>query len=235
MTKKQAFYKSKKWETFRKIIIDERTESDGFVRCSICGQPIVKKYDLIIHHKKELTEDNVDDVNISLNPANVECVHFKCHNKEHKRFGFGYSGHGGHGGHGGQLVKKVFIVYGAPCSGKTTWVKDNATKRDLIVDMDSLYTAVNICDRYEKPRAVASVVFDLRDYLIDKIKTRAGKWENAYIIGGYKLEAERQRLNERVNADEIILIDTSMEECLKRAEESNRPIEWKDYITDWFR
>lgn len=223
MTKRQAFYKSKAWEKFRKIIIDERTESDGFVRCAICGQPIVKKYDLILHHKEELTEDNVDDVNVSLNPDNVECIHFKCHNKEHKRFGF-Y----------GQVVKKVFIVYGAPCSGKTTWVKENATKRDLIVDMDSLYTAVNICDIYEKPRAITSVVFDLRDYLIDKIKVRSGKWENAYIIGGYPLEAERQRLSERVNADRVILIESTEAECLQRVEESGRPQEWKEYVKEWF-
>lgn len=223
MTKRQAFYKSKAWERFRKIIIDERTEPDGFVRCSICGQPIVKKYDLILHHKKELTEDNVDDVNVSLNPENVECVHFKCHNKEHKRFGCS-----------GQIAKQVFIVYGSPLSGKTTWVKDNATSKDLIVDIDSLYEAVSIVPRYEKPRAVSSLVFDLRDTLLDRIKVRAGKWENAYIIGGYPLEAERQRLSERVNADKIILIDSTKEECLQRAEEDGRPEEWKDYIEEWF-
>ena len=223
MTKRQAFYKSKKWETFRKIIIDERTESDGFVRCSICGQPIVKKYDLILHHKKELTEDNVDDVNVSLNPENVECIHFKCHNKEHKRFGFS-----------GQVVKQVFIVYGSPLSGKTTWVKENATDRDLIVDIDSLYEAISNAPRYEKSRAVSSLVFDLRDTLLDRIKVRSGRWENAYIIGGYPLEAERQRLSERVNASKVILIESTESECLQRAEEAGRPEEWKAYIKEWF-
>lgn len=178
---------------------------------------------MILHHKEELTEDNVDDVNVSLNPDNVECIHFKCHNKEHKRFGFS-----------GQIVKQVFIVYGSPLSGKTTWVKDNATSKDLIVDIDSLYEAVSNAPRYEKPRAVSSLVFDLRDTLLDRIKVRSGKWENAYIIGGYPLEAERQRLSERVNADRIILIESTQAECLQRAEESGRPDEWKSYIKEWF-
>lgn len=223
MNKRQAFYKSKKWEAFRKIIIDERTEHDGFVRCSICGQPIIKKYDLVIHHKEELTEDNVDDVNISLNPDNVECVHFKCHNKEHKRFGFN-----------GQITKKVFIVYGSPLSGKTTWVRDNASERDLIVDIDSLYEAINIAPRYHKPSAASSMVFDLRDTLLDRIKVRSGKWESAYIVGGYPLEAERQRLSERVNADRVILIESTEAECLQRVEECGRPPEWKEYVKEWF-
>ena len=42
------FYKSKEWEQFRKIVIAERTDAEGFVYCELCGKPILKPYDLIV-------------------------------------------------------------------------------------------------------------------------------------------------------------------------------------------
>lgn len=115
----QEFYHSKAWESFRKVIIEQRTDADGFVHCSECGKPILKKYDLIIHHIKELSDANVNDANISLNPDNVEIICFRCHNKVHDRW---------QGGNGGwkPVPKRVYIVYGSPCAGKSTWVHENA-------------------------------------------------------------------------------------------------------------
>ena len=53
--------------------------------CAMCGKPILQKDDLIIHHKMELSDDNVNNTLISLNPDNLECVCFSCHNKVHER------------------------------------------------------------------------------------------------------------------------------------------------------
>lgn len=68
----KTFYKSDEWESFRKVVIAKRTHEDGFIYCDLCGKPILKKYDLIVHHKQELSEANVNDHNISLNPDNVQ-------------------------------------------------------------------------------------------------------------------------------------------------------------------
>ena len=84
----QAFYKSLKWEKFIETLRIERANADGVVICEHCGQPIIKKYDCIGHHIEELTDDNVNDVMISLNPNNIKLIHFKCHNEIHKRFGY---------------------------------------------------------------------------------------------------------------------------------------------------
>lgn len=229
---REQFYKSKQWEAFRKVIIEERTDPDGYVHCAICGKPILKKYDLIIHHKKELSEDNVNDVMIALNPNNVECVHFKCHNKIHERFGF-------NGTSAGRNVrKKVYIVYGSPCAGKTTWVHDNATENDLIVDMDSIWEMISINDRYEKPGTLRSVVFEMRDKLYDIIKYRSGKWHNAFVIVGGAMQGDRDRLKVRIAADEFIFIDTPIDECIKRVTSRNmsdeQTAEWILYINEWF-
>lgn len=228
MITRQQFYKSKEWLNFRKVIIADRTGSDGFVRCAICNKPILKPYDLIVHHKQELTEDNVNDVLISLNPDNVECVHFKCHNQLHERFGF-------HTSSPASVQKHVYIVYGSPCAGKSTWVHDVASPEDLIVDLDSIWQMVSINDRYIKPAALKSVVFEMRDKMYDIIKYRSGKWHNAYIITGGALKGDRDRLQVRVAADDLIFIDTPKDVCLNRALlRGNNHDEWINFIQDWF-
>lgn len=230
MITRQQFYKSKKWEAFRQVIIDQRTDADGYVHCAICGQPILKPYDLIVHHKQELSEDNVNDATIALNPDNVECVHFKCHNQIHDRFTEG------HAASYKPVQKQVFIVYGSPCAGKTTWVQDVATEDDLIVDLDSIWQMISINERYNKPAALRSVVFELRDKMYDIIKYRSGKWHNAYIITGGALKGDRDRLKVRVSADDMIFIDTPLDECIQRASSRHgHADEWMKYVYDWFK
>ena len=226
MTKLQMFYHSRQWEAFIKRLRIERVNSTGMWICEHCGKPIIKAYDCIAHHKQELTADNVDDVNISLNPDNIMLVHFKCHNELHKRFGFGE----------GQprIIKQVFVVYGAPCSGKTTWVKSVAAKEDIVLDIDRLWGAIRAecCTTYEKPNELTSNVFALRDCIIDMIKVRRGRWHNAYIIGGYPLQGERERIVDRVGAIKTIFIDTPKEVCLVRAKLKSS--EWVGYVETWF-
>lgn len=224
------FYRSKEWESFRRVVIAESTDpTTGFVLCAVCGKPILRKYDLVVHHKQELNEANVNDAMIALNPANCECVHFKCHNKIHDRF---------QGGNGGYKPKPraVHIVYGAPCSGKSTWVRDNMTRGDLVIDLDSIWESVSNLQRYEKPSSLKPVVFQLQDTLYDMAKTRAGKWRTAFVIAGAPRKADRQRLAVRVGADDCIFIDATKDECMERlAAAGDRPIEdWASYINQWF-
>ena len=65
------FYKSKEWEKLIAVLKLERVNENGEVICEHCGKPIHKKYDCIGHHKIELTEANVNDPEVSLNPDNV--------------------------------------------------------------------------------------------------------------------------------------------------------------------
>ena len=210
------FYKSKEWEQLREQLMLERINDKGELVCELCGKPIINKYDCIGHHKKELTEANVNDYNVSLNPDNIMLIHFKCHNQLHERFGY-------------QSPPKVYIVYGSPCSGKSTWVNSVATKDDLILDLDKIWECVSVCDKYHKPNRLKANVFGVRDILLDQIRTRCGRWRNAYVIGGYPLAMDRARLADRLGA-ELIFIDTDKDTCLSRATND----EWKKYIEEWF-
>ena len=215
------FYRSKEWVGLLALLRGQRANDKGYVICEHCGKPIIKAYDCIGHHKIELTEENYTDYNISLNPYNIALVHHKCHNIIHNKL---YSG-----------SRQVFIVYGSPLSGKSSWVAENMAEGDLVIDMDNIWQCVSGCDRYVKPARLKSVVFSVRDNLLESVRYRRGKWLNAYIIGGYPFTAERERLAESLGAREVF-IDTPYEECAKRLMEcQDRDVkQWEQYIADWW-
>ncbi|MGL5718629.1 MAG: AAA family ATPase [Paraclostridium sp.] len=220
----KQFYDSKEWENFRNIIIAERTNI-----CEECGKEIYEAGDIIIHHIKELTLDNVNDIYISLNPENVMVVCFDCHNKVHERFGYGNKR---------KYERGIYLVSGAPCSGKTTYVKEHMTKGDLVIDLDEIFRAISLQDKYDKPDNLKYNVFAIKNLLIDNIKTRYGNFHSAWVIGGYSNKYEREKLSRDLGA-EIIIIETTKEECIARLKQSNdyRKVkykEWEGYINKWF-
>ena len=167
----ETFYSSKPWVKFVNALKLERQDENGQIICAYCGKPIIRKYDCIGHHKVRLTDENVNDYEISLNPDNVELIHFKCHNEIHQRFdGF---------------KQRVYLVYGSPKAGKTTWVKENAYDDDLILDLDQIWKA--ICKGYHPNRLKANA-FGIRDCIIEQVKTRKGKWRNALLSAVIRLE-----------------------------------------------
>lgn len=216
------FYRTKEWKALIANLRLERVNENGNIICEHCGKPIIKAYDCIGHHKIELTSENVNDASISLNPFLIALVHHKCHNRIHNKLSYSN--------------KQIFVVYGSPLSGKSSWVKEVAQVEDLIIDIDAIWQSVSCCPKYEKPAVLRSVVFKVRDTLIDIAKTRNGKWNNAYIIGGYPYSAERERLIKTLGA-RAIFIDTNKDECLKRLynNPNGRKInEWEKYICDWW-
>ena len=218
-----TFYQSNEWVSLMRIIRQERLDADGQNVCEYCGKPIVKKYDCIGHHKTHLTEDNVNDVTISLNPDNVALVHARCHNKIHEKLGYSR--------------KEIFLVYGPPMAGKSSYVKSTALAGDLIIDMDSIWECISGQPRYTKPGKLKAVAFGVRDYLMDCMRVRNGKWQNGYIIGSFPLISERERIVKQYGAREVF-IDTDKEECIRRLNEDpqGRNVEeWTEYIEEWFR
>lgn len=217
------FYKSEEWFNLTRLIRLERTNSEGMIICEHCGKPITRAYDCICHHfKTYLTEDNVNDRDISLNPDNIQLVHHKCHNQIHNKFG--------------SMRKEIYLVYGSPLSGKSTYVKEIMNEGDLILDIDNIWQCVSGCDRYVKPARLNAVVFGVRDLMLNIIKTRTGRWDNAYIVGGYPLISERERLIKMLGAREIY-IESTKEECLERlknASDGRDQKEWEGFIDEWW-
>lgn len=216
-----TFYKSKDWEKLLKSIKLERTNEDGEIICAHCGKPITRAYDCIGHHTIFLTESNVNDVEISLNPKLIQLVHHRCHNKIHNKLGY--------------VKKEIFLVYGSPLAGKASYVKSVAEPGDLIINIDDIWACVSGLNKYTKPPRLNAVVFSVRDKLMECVKYRVGKWNNAYIIGGYPLISERERICKELGAREIY-IESTKEECLEKLD--NLDIDKKEYskfIDNWWK
>ena len=222
----KQFYNSEQWKKFRLNLIAERSmQHDGQIVCENCGRIIKSSGEAEVDHIKELTMLNLNDYGISLNPGNTRILCHTCHDIKHERFGT-------------KRERNVTIVYGAPLSGKASYVRNNMVRGDLIVDMDRLFSAVSFFDLYDKPEILKQNVFAVRNLLIDNIKTRYGRFRNAWIIGGYPIKHDRERLANELGA-KLVFINSTKEDCLLRlaAGTDNRryqQAEWKRFIEKWF-
>ena len=207
----ESFYTSDEWREFRRRVILSR----GLV-CEHCGEDIAQAHEAICHHITHLTNENVNDYDISLNESNIMLVHHKCHNIIHKRFG--------------TYTRHIYLVYGAPGSGKTTFVRESAGPNDIIIDMDSIYQMISVNSRYDKPQTLSTVAFGVRDALLDMVKVRRGKWSSAYIIGGFPRVGERERLCQMYGAEEIY-IECDKNICLERVSDREG---WSEFVERWF-
>ena len=128
----------------------------------------------------------------------------KCHNVEHGRF----------------INKKVFIVHGSPLSGKREFVQKIYNSNDIIIDIKRIFDCLGNNNQQLKYNA-----FKIKNELIEDVKRRFGNWNNAFIIGGYPNSIERDTLARRLNA-KLIHIDTSKEDCIKKADGDSEKKEW---------
>lgn len=189
--------------------------------CARCGG-VFDLNELRPHHKIELTLDNIDDTNITLNPDNIEVLCHACHNAVHSRFGNAIG------------AKRVYLVHGSPYAGKTTYVASVATRNDIVVDLERIHAAICICGQYDKPDATKRIAFNIRDYLLDEIRTATPrrKWQDAYIIGSYPDRIDRDNFVREYNA-ELVHIDTPQDACVKRAYEDIKRVAARDVVVGW--
>ena len=210
-----ALYVSKAWTQLRRNLIIQR----GPV-CQRCNTVMVDTSRLIGHHIKPVTLANIHDVTVTLNPANVELVCLTCHNNEPHHF-MGSNRH------------TVYLVYGAPCSGKAAMVSQLAERGDMIVDIDRLFECLSGQPLYSKPDNLRFNVFALRDKALDMVRTRYGRWHDAFVIGTYANKSERERLARELGA-ELIYCESSRESCLAEMHARRLPKEYQVYIDRWF-
>ena len=214
----ENFYKTKMWQDFRELVIQERTDKRGYVVCDYCGKAIFNR--ITCHHIEELTEANVNDFNISLNPKNISCVHGDCHNKIHERF---------------SKDKKVYLVWGPPLS-YMDYLEKNVGKNDFIISIDFIYKALNTQSflSLHNP-SITTVAHDLMDHMLEQwIDRRRGSWSNCYIVGTYPSKVRRDGLVKQYGIDEVIYCEMTKEECYYNAQRRQAPSYYYKYIDKWF-
>ena len=73
-----SFYKSKQWKKCRASFISKCISQNGGL-CSICND----RMGYLVHHKKYITPDNINNPDITLNHYNLQYLCTECHNKIH--------------------------------------------------------------------------------------------------------------------------------------------------------
>ena len=122
----------------------------------------------------------------------------------------------------------IHVILGAPCSGKSTYVREHAKSGDVIVDFDAIAKALG-ADGHLPDGDIKQAAFAARKSVIDYcVKSGCESW----IIHTSPSDEQREAY-EKAGA-EFIEMDTDMETCLQRAADDDRPPETEQIIRDYF-
>ncbi len=179
----------------------------------------------IVDHIEEITESNINDCNITLNQDNLQFLCHNCHNKKTKRDKrksrmreIKFDGEARFDENGQLMKTPVVIVHGSPASGKSTFVKENIQDGEIVIDFDSLKTALTFnSEKHSRSKSIGTIL-TIREGIYSMIEQGKVFADKIYIIAGLPSKAERLELKERLSA-ELIHIDTPMDECLRRAKQ----------------
>lgn len=169
-----TFYHSDEWAKFRAQYIAERLLKFGELVDDQTGEPITKQRDAILHHKVHLTEENVNDVTVSLNPENIELVSARQHNLIHGKTKY--------------YGRRIYITSKDPSTIDQEF--------DLVIDFDLLHKALGDNDR------TILNVWRCYNLLTEDLKRRYGKWATALLVCK-KSRIEFNHIRDMLEAEEI--------------------------------
>ena len=125
----------------------------------------------------------------------------------------------------------IHVITGAPCSGKSTYIREHAQDGDIRIDFDLMAQALGASVPHGSEGAIRDVTFRARNAAIKYCLDNHEDLE-AWII--HTSPAEWQlRAYEKANA-EFIHLDADLQTCLERAEQDNRPPDEADKIRAYF-
>lgn len=130
-----------------------------------------------------------------------------------------------------KVSTRRYIVAGAPCSGKSTFVGERAQRGDLIYDYDTLHQALSGQASHEHLYKIRPYVLKARDAIFDELE--AQKRQAAWIITSTHRSAELRAMRDRFNA-EVVLLVVDRDEAHRRCDADARPAAWHKYIDNWF-
>ena len=129
-----------------------------------------------------------------------------------------------------KLNAKLNIIYGPPCSGKTTYVMENKGDEDIVIDLDYIKSALTYKDIHDElSKDHIDYLFNIRKYMLENPKENSITW----LITTKK---EYKVKDNFVQVEEINLIK-SKNEIYKMIDKDNsrsNKEKWKKLVDNWF-
>lgn len=137
-----------------------------------------------------------------------------------------------------QSDKEVFIICGAPGSGKTTYASQHHQPGDLIVDMDTIVAALT-GDETAHPdyENILDVAIAVRNTLYNIIENGTGDWKRAFVITSSMDDGAVIALAKQLHAT-VHYMETTKDECKRRiANDKTRQDKELFYnlVDEWFK
>ena len=134
-------------------------------------------------------------------------------------------------------MKTVYIVYGPPCAGKSTFVKKNMKPTDLVFDMDAVQNALCYgADHAGKPHTLGAALALRNAFIAYLNNQRPDAQGNAWVIVSSASPEyfARRFFGARIS---VVRLLAPLDVCLKRLElDDTRPdkVFWRQAIREWF-
>lgn len=129
-------------------------------------------------------------------------------------------------------MRRVVLVCGPPASGKSTWVAEQASDGDAVIDFDRICRELGSPGRFDHPKDVKDRAHALRAALERQV---AGMGSGtAWVIRSAADPAQRRSLADSLRATETVVITTPAEQAHARAAADDRPAWTGTAIDRWW-
>lgn len=206
--KTRDIYHSKEWTATRNAYISQHPI------CEDCLTRGIYTTATEVHHIKPLSDGG--------DPYDTHNLRSLCHACHMQTHGFKDNTR--------QRETVINVVYGAPCSGKTTFVNERFRYGDLIFDFDVILSVMSNTPVHSLAcQGHINAVLAMRSALISHITDRICNVPCVWII-----ITDPSRIRRQLRLATYWYIDTPIEVCMSRATEDGRGTEVINAIKDYF-
>lgn len=129
------------------------------------------------------------------------------------------------------MVRRVTLVYGPPCGGKTTWVAERSRPGDVVLDFDDIARQYGSKRQWRHDPAIAAQAESVMRHRMRELKNFDGV---AFIIRAAPTLAQRAEIDGMVGLTDAVACVPSVGACLARARRDRRPEGTVGAIRRWF-
>lgn len=127
----------------------------------------------------------------------------------------------------------VTVVWGPPCSGKTTYIREHADGDDIVIDLDRI--ALALAPEHTTPHGYAThhrkLALDARQAVLIRALGMAARGVNLWVIDS---NADQTRLTEwRLKGAKVVELNVDRDTCEARAK-AERPASTMQAIANWY-